>query len=108
MITIPDGMRRPAEAERDELKKQLAEARADLRLAKNIIETHVERVAERDKLIEQMREALERTMVLLDAVPTYAQDFAKDEKLKQIGRMVNTDGLYALVRDALSAAERGE
>lgn len=30
MITIPDGMRRPAEVERDELKKQLAEARAEI------------------------------------------------------------------------------
>ena len=29
MITIPDAMRRPAEAERDELRKQLAEARAE-------------------------------------------------------------------------------
>lgn len=37
MITIPDGMRRPAEAERDELKKQLAEARAEIkRLNKNM------------------------------------------------------------------------
>jgi len=30
MITIPDAMRRPAEVERDELKKQLAEARAEI------------------------------------------------------------------------------
>ena len=29
MIIIPDKLRRPAEVERDELKKQLAEARAD-------------------------------------------------------------------------------
>jgi len=30
MITIPDGVRRPAEAEREELRKQLAEARAEI------------------------------------------------------------------------------
>ena len=29
MIIIPDKLRRPAEVERDELKKQLAEVRAD-------------------------------------------------------------------------------
>lgn len=37
MITIPDAMRRPAEVERDELKKQLAEAQAEIeRLNKNL------------------------------------------------------------------------
>lgn len=30
MITIPDAMRRPAEVERDELKKQLADALAEI------------------------------------------------------------------------------
>ena len=44
MITIPDAMRRPAEVERDELKKQLAEARAE--------------IERKDALIEQMRDAL--------------------------------------------------
>jgi len=43
-----------------DLRELLDEARADLRLAKNIIEVHVERVAERDKLIEQMREEISR------------------------------------------------
>ena len=33
MITIPDAMRRPAEVERDELKKQLAEALAEIESA---------------------------------------------------------------------------
>lgn len=42
-----------------QLETELAEARTDLRLAKNIIETHVERVVERDKLIEQMRALIE-------------------------------------------------
>jgi LPS O-antigen subunit length determinant protein (WzzB/FepE family) len=44
MIIIPDTMRRPAEVEREELRKQLAEARAE--------------IERKDRLIEQMREAL--------------------------------------------------
>ena len=44
MIIIPDKLRRPAEIERDELRKQLAEARAE--------------IESKDKLIEQMRNAL--------------------------------------------------
>lgn len=35
MITIPDAMRRPAEVEREELAKQLAEARAEIERLKN-------------------------------------------------------------------------
>lgn len=108
-----------------ELRNQLAEARAEIErlrqelrdnstlAARQIVPAEMAlddataELVRKDRLIEQMREALERTMILLDSVPTYAQDFAKDEKLKQIGKMVNTDGLYALVRDAL-AAERGK
>ena len=69
-----------------ELRNQLAEARADLRLAKNIIQTHVERVAERDKLIEQMRAALGEALGVL---PKGYKEYEKCEA-------------------ALSAAERGE
>ncbi len=37
MIIIPDKLRRPAEVERDELRKHLAEARAEIaRLKKNL------------------------------------------------------------------------
>ena len=35
MIIVPDAMRRPAEVERDELKRQLAEARAEIERLKN-------------------------------------------------------------------------
>ena len=35
MIIIPDKLRRPAEVERDELRKQLAEARAEIERLKN-------------------------------------------------------------------------
>ena len=68
-----------------DLRKQLADARADLQLAKNIIEVHVERVAERDKLIEQMRRALE-----------YALTEVRSTECER------------LIEAALSAAERGE
>ena len=44
MIIIPDKLRRPAEVERDELKKQLADARAE--------------IERKDALIEQMRTTL--------------------------------------------------
>ena len=51
MITIPDAMRRPAEVERDELKKQLAEALAE--------------IERKDALIEQMRELLQLKNAIL-------------------------------------------
>ena len=80
MITIPDAMRRPAEVEREELQKQLSEARAEIeRLrARNAMldnaiaemteeqaalcaegQTITELVAAKNKLIEQMRTALQ-------------------------------------------------
>jgi hypothetical protein len=65
-------------------------------------------ISKRDDLIERMREALTETMVLLDSVPTRAHDMAKDEHLREIGRIVNVKGLYQIVKAALSAAERGE
>lgn len=85
------------ETELADKEKQLAEARADLRFAKNIIEMHVERVAERDKLIGQMREAL-------DATDEYYLDKS------YAGKAHNTP-IVVKVREAqaaLSAAERGE
>jgi heterodisulfide reductase subunit C len=39
MITIPDAMRRPAEVERDELREQLAEARAKIEEQAKLIES---------------------------------------------------------------------
>ena len=74
MIIIPDKLRRPAEVERDELKKQLAEARAEIEILKNQLEdesmradgmttAHAEAGADSYRmreLIEQMREALSR------------------------------------------------
>ena len=53
MIRIPDKLRRPAEVEREELRKQLAEARAEIERQSRIIErmrtalSEVIRVADR-------------------------------------------------------------
>ena len=82
------------ESELADKDKQLAEARAE--------------IERKDKLIEQMTDALNETMVLLDSVPTRAHDRAKDEHLREIGRIVNVKGLYQIVKAALSAAERGD
>jgi predicted RNase H-like nuclease (RuvC/YqgF family) len=65
MIIIPDTMRRPAEVEREELRKQLAEARAEAErwksecnaLQRMVHEARAE-IERKDRLIEQMREAL--------------------------------------------------
>ena len=82
MITIPDAMRRPAEVERDELKKQLAEAQAE--------------IVRKDKLIEQMRELLQLKNAILGHCRFVTYPPKKIiEKLEKI-------------EAALLAAERGE
>ena len=82
MITIPDAMRRPAEVERDELKKQLAEARAE--------------IERKDALIEQMRELLQLKNAILGHCRFVTYPPKKIiEKLEKI-------------EAALLAAERGE
>ena len=92
MIIIPDAMRRPAEAERDELKKQLAEARAEIERLKNQLEDESTRAdgmttayAEagaknyrQQELIEQMREALEMADALIHRLLMGA-DYAQKE-----------------------------
>jgi predicted nucleic acid-binding Zn-ribbon protein len=111
MIIIPDKLRRPAEVERDELRKHLAEAKAEIeRLNK-----HWSRVEERlngmlyhsdwnldaaqtiikrkDKLIEQMREALKA----IDAIGSEKGDASRDDALR----------CFSIASAAL-AAERGE
>ena len=74
MIIIPDKLRRPAEVEREELKKQLAEARAEIDQLRNQLEdesmradgmttAHAEAGAKnyrQQELIEQMRDALKK------------------------------------------------
>lgn len=80
----------------ENLYRDLAEVRADLRLAKNIIETHVERVAERDKLIEQMREAL----IVADSLVTSLIDTHVDRCASAYDFDRN------IIKAALSAAER--
>lgn len=113
MIIIPDKLRRPAEVEREELRKQLADARAEIeRLrARNAIldnaiaevteeqaalcaegQTITELVAAKDKLIEQMRDGLESGCV---CCPNYHPE-----------RLAAVCG-DCKIKAALSAAERG-
>ena len=86
MIIIPDKLRRPAEVEREELRKQLAESRAE--------------IERKDKLIEQMREALEFSLIadeIRQARNLCASDINDACETSRIKRAA-----------ALSAAERGE
>ena len=96
MITIPDGMRRPAEVERDELKKQLAEALETSAIRSRIVNKQTLELAgaraeieRKDALIEQMREALDEAHCALIV--------AHGCKLS-----------IKRIEAALSAAERGE
>ena len=99
MIIIPDKLRRPAEVERDELKKQLAEAQADAdhwkgecdALQRMVHEARAE-IERKDKLIEQMREAL--NVLVASATPS--------------GPLWHGSAEMQIARAALSAAERGE
>ena len=93
MITIPDAMRRPAEVEREDLRKQLAEARAEIeRLrqelrdnstlaarqivpAEMLVDDLTAEIERKDKLIEQMREALK--LALPEARSTHCENTIK-------------------------------
>jgi CO dehydrogenase/acetyl-CoA synthase alpha subunit len=86
MIIIPDKLRRPAEVERDELRKHLAEAWAE--------------IERKDKLIEQMRKAL--NLMLEGAIHDFHYVCQHcDNCLCWCCQKVR-------VKAALSAAERGE
>ncbi len=50
MIIIPDAMRRPAEVEREELRKQLADARAEIEEHHELVRMCHKRTVEADKL----------------------------------------------------------
>ena len=50
MIIIPDAMRRPAEVERDELRKQLAKALAEIEEHHELVRMCHKRTVEADKL----------------------------------------------------------
>jgi hypothetical protein len=92
MIIIPDKLRRPAEVEREELKKQLSEARAEIERKNETIDAcsimlraRETLISKQMKLIEQMREALVAA--------------------KNDGKMQSAI-TYQLIRTAISAAER--
>lgn len=103
MFIIPDELRRPAEVERDELKKQLAEARAEIErlalLAQNqqiVIDAQSRSIKVKDAIIEQMREALRLADELIDEYAAVCE------------HADNVDELRDEIKAALSAAERGE
>ena len=56
MITIPDAMRRPAEVEREELQKQLSEARAEIAKLRKLLATRIE-ATRLDEAVDQLAEA---------------------------------------------------
>ena len=82
MVIIPDKLRRPAEVEREELRKQLADARAE--------------IERKDQLIEQMREAIR---LLADEYSLHVSRYEN--------RNAHDDQCYIVAEQAL-AAERGE
>ena len=99
MIIIPDKLCRPAEVECDELKKQLAEAKAEierltsehedaLRRAKDnavslsgTVTEYAGELLAKDKLVEQMREALKLADDLIDE---YAADYEHRDNVDEI------------------------
>ena len=106
-IIIPDKLRRPAEVERDELRKQLAEARADAdhwkgecnALQRMVHEARAE-IERKDALIEQMREAIKFSLIA-DEVRQTRNVCASD-----INDACETSRIKRIA--ALSATERGE
>ena len=56
MITIPDAMRRPAEVEREELQKQLSEARAEIAKLRKLLATRIE-ATRLDEAVDQLADA---------------------------------------------------
>jgi DNA gyrase/topoisomerase IV subunit A len=121
MIIIPDKLRRPAEVERDELRKHLAEAQAEIENLKwhiNSEKAKAEAVLElnskalklvnearaeierKDKLIEQMREALQWYKEQVSSCNRNGDvgELARDRLAKDVGKRA----------EAALAAERGE
>ena len=85
MVIIPDKLRRPAEVEREELRKALADARAE--------------IERKDKLIEQMYEAIKFSLIADEVCQTRnvcASDINDAYETSRIKRIA-----------AIAAAERG-
>jgi hypothetical protein len=91
MIIIPDKLRRPAEVERDELRKHLAEARAE--------------IERKDKLIERLKCCGNCALKDLTAIPHVLTHPYRDfcAVCKDRSKWHQT-----IESAALSAAERGE
>ena len=121
MIIIPDAMRRPAEVERDELNKQLAEARADADHWKGECNALQRMVHEARAEIERLKHQLEDESMRADGMTTaHAEAGAKNyrqqeliEQMREALRAITNLGMpvcrkeHRIARAAL-AAERGE
>jgi len=106
MIIIPDKLRRPAEVEREELRKQLADARAEIERKNEELDMFLaeqramnEIIERKDQLIEQMREAL--NLMLEGAI--YDFHYVCQHR----DNCLCWDCQKVRVKAALSAAERG-
>ena len=114
MITIPDAMRRPAEVECDELKKQLAEARAEIEILKNQLEDESMRAdgmttahAEAGADSYRMRELIEQMRGVITEALAEEQCPAKEYWQTVETKHHRGECWHAKARAALSAAEKG-
>lgn len=109
MIIIPDKLRRPAEVEREELRKQLAGARAEIeRLVLEIADRQytvvcaAQEIADLRELLDEARaeiESLTRSLTIVANWTNVKKTYTADE-VKEFAR-----GILDVA--ALEAAERG-
>jgi hypothetical protein len=105
MIIIPDKLRRPAEVERDELRKQLAEARAE--------------IERKNAIIGQMREAL--LLALPEARSTHVEQMIlaalKAERGRVMGKAIDLlnerinwleDEIHEMEKNSATAINNGK
>ena len=108
MIIIPDKLRRPAEVERDELRKQLVEAQAEIERKNAELDMFLaeqqainEIIERKSALIERMREALQWYKEQVSSCNRNGDvgELARDRLAKDVGKRAEA---------TLSAAERSE
>lgn len=117
MIIIPDKLRRPAEVERDELKKQLAEALADVGHWKGECNALQRMVHEVRAEIERLKLTTGELTGAFNARPKCEKCERKDQLIEQMRKALRawtkTPDLplheaIKITNAALEAAERGE
>ena len=120
MITIPDAMRRPAEVERDELRKQLEKAEAEIErlkievgdlLKESALQRHATGQSEAD--IEQLQSKNAKIIANRDSwAMKHGAACKLIEQMRWALVAAKNDGkmqsaiTYQLIRTAISAAER--